>query len=62
MFDIEYLDSDDYDAAMEIYLAYDSSINYSDCTILVTMFQNKIDKIATFDSHFEKIKGLTIIK
>lgn len=62
MFDIEYLDSEDYDVAMDIYLAYDSSINYSDCTILAIMFQNNIDKIATFDSDFEKIKGLTIIK
>ena len=62
MFDIVYIDSEDYDAAMDIYLAYDSSINYSDCTILTTMFKNKIDKIATFDSDFEKIKGLTIIK
>ena len=61
MFDIEYLDSIDYDEAMDIYLAYDSSINYSDCTILATMFQNNINRIATFDSHFEKIQGLTII-
>ena len=61
MFDIIYLDSNDYDFAMDIYLNYDSSINYSDCTILASMFQNKINKIATFDSHFEKIKGLSVV-
>jgi len=42
-FDIIYLDSTDYDFARDIYLNYDSSINYSDCTILATMFQNKIN-------------------
>lgn len=62
MFDIKYLDFSDYGMAMDIYLNYDSSINYSDCTILTTMFQNKINKIATFDSHFEKIKGLIVVK
>jgi predicted nucleic acid-binding protein len=60
MFDIKYLSDSDYEAAIDIYLNYDSAINYSDCTILTTMFQNGISKIVTFDSDFEKIKGLTI--
>lgn len=60
MFDIKYLADSDYEAAIDIYLNYDSAINYSDCTILTTMFQNGISKIVTFDSDFEKIKGLTI--
>lgn len=62
MFDIEYLDSIEYKNSIDIYLNYDSSINYSDCTILTTMFQNRINKIATFDSHFEKIDWLTVIR
>ena len=40
---------------------FDSSINFSDCTILSTMIRNKIDKIISFDSDFEKVKGIKII-
>ena len=61
IFEVVYLDEDDYSEAIDLYLNYDSSINYSDCTILETMFKNKIDKIATFDSDFDKIKGIKII-
>ena len=61
MFDIEYLSDDGYREAMDIYLGYDSAINYSDCTILATMFKNGINKIATFDSDFEKINGLSLL-
>ncbi|MBR2556779.1 MAG: PIN domain-containing protein [Methanobrevibacter sp.] len=61
MFDIEYLNEDDYKNAVDIYLNYDSSINYSDCTILVSMQKNKIDKIISFDSDFNKIKGISVI-
>ena len=60
-FEIEYLSEKDYDDAMDIYLNYDSYINYSDCTILKSMQKNKISKIATFDSDFKKVKGLEII-
>ena len=61
MFDIQYLTPDDYNGAMDLYLYYDSTINYSDCTILSTMFQNDISKILSFDSDFEKINGISII-
>lgn len=61
IFDIEYLNEDDYKNAVDIYLNYDSSINYSDCTILVSMQKNKIDKIISFDSDFNKIKGISVI-
>lgn len=60
MFDIEYLDDDGYGEAMEIYLSYDSAINYSDCTVLATMFKNGVNRIATFDSDFEKVNGLVL--
>lgn len=61
MFDIQYLTKDDYEDAINLYLQYDSSINYSDCTILSTMFQNNINQIVSFDSDFEKINGVSII-
>lgn len=61
MFDIQYLTPDDYEDAIDIYLHFDSSINYSDCTILSTMFQNDINRIVSFDSDFEKISGISIL-
>ncbi|WP_405267611.1 type II toxin-antitoxin system VapC family toxin [Methanobrevibacter sp.] len=61
MFDIQYLNQTDYEKAIDIYLQYDSSINYSDCTILSTMIQNKIHHIASFDSDFKKIQGISVI-
>ena len=61
MFDIRYLDEKDYENAIDIYLNFNSSINYSDCTILSTMIENKINRIVTFDSDFNKIKGIEVI-
>lgn len=60
-FEIDYLSENDYNDAMQIYLNYDSSINYSDCTILKSMEKKKISKIATFDTDFNRVKGLKII-
>ena len=61
MFEIDYLTINDYDESIKIYLNYDSSINYSDCTILRSMQKNNIFKIATFDSHFKKVNGIEVI-
>ena len=61
MFDIQYLNQADYENAIDIFLQYDSSINYSDCTIISTMIQNKIHHILSFDSDFEKIQGISVI-
>jgi hypothetical protein len=61
MFEIDYLTINDFDESIEIYLKYDSSINYSDCTILKSMQKNNISKIATFDSDFKKVNGIEII-
>ena len=61
MFDIRYLDEKDYENAIDIYLNFNSSINYSDCTILSSMVKNKINRIVTFDSDFNKIKGINVI-
>ena len=61
MFEIKYLNKSDYDDAIELYLNLDSSINYSDCTILLTMINNRINRIVSFDSDFTKIKGITVV-
>lgn len=57
-FDIDYLTEDDYKKALTYYRYYNTAINFSDCTILVTMSKYNTDKIVSFDSDFNKIKGI----
>lgn len=57
-FDIDYLTEEDYKKALTYYRYYNTAINFSDCTILVTMNKYNTDKIVSFDSDFNKIKGI----
>ena len=57
-FDIDYLTEDDYKKALTYYRYYNTAINFSDCTILVTMNKYNTDKIVSFDSDFNKIMGI----
>lgn len=57
-FDIDYLTEDDYKRALTYYRYYNTAINFSDCTILVTMNKYNTDKIVSFNSDFNKIKGI----
>lgn len=57
-FDMDYLTEDDYKKALTYYRYYNTAINFSDCTILVTMNKYNTDKIVSFDSDFNKIKGI----
>lgn len=57
-FDIDYLTEDDYKKALTYYRYYNTAINFSDCTILVTLNKYNTDKIVSFDSDFNKIKGI----
>ena len=54
----DFLTADDYKEAMELFKFYNFSINFADCTILVSMQKHGINKIATSDSHFDKIRGI----
>ena len=54
----DYLSIEDYHKAMDLCKFYNFSINFSDCTILVSMEKYKINKIVTNDSDFDKIKGI----
>ena len=40
---------------------YKYTINYSDCLILLSMFNNNIDTIVSFDRDFNRIEGITRI-
>lgn len=57
-FNIDFLTSDDYLDSFDIFEYYNFSVNFSDCTILNTMQNYNINQIASFDSYFDKIKGV----
>ena len=44
--------------SFDIFEYYNFSVNFSDCTILNTMQNYNINQIASFDSDFDKIKGV----
>ncbi len=54
----DYLSVEDYQKAMDLCKFYNFSINFSDCTILVSMEKHRFNKIVTNDSDFDKIKGI----
>ena len=60
--DIIYLKDKDYSDSVKLSGYYNSSINFSDCTILQSMQKLGINKIVSFDNDFSKINGLTVIK
>ncbi|MDO5842398.1 MAG: type II toxin-antitoxin system VapC family toxin [Methanobrevibacter ruminantium] len=57
-FNIDFITSDDYLDSFDIFEYYNFSVNFSDCTILNTMQNYNINQIASFDSDFDKIKGV----
>ncbi len=57
-FNVDILTYDDYKDSFDLFEFYNFSINFSDCTILNTMQNYNINKIASFDSDFDKIKGI----
>lgn len=53
----DFLLMDDYEKSLEWFNYFDRNINFSDCTIINTMINLKINKIVSFDSDFDKIRG-----
>lgn len=39
----------------------DTTLSFTDCTTISIMQENYIEKIATFDEDFYKIKGITVV-
>lgn len=56
--EIHYLTYTNYKDSIETFKFYNFSINYADCTILNTMVNKGVNKIASFDSDFDKVKGI----
>lgn len=55
---IIYLSYKDFLDALNLNIMYGGAINYSDCTILKTMQDLSINNILSFDSDFDKIRGI----
>ena len=53
----DFLTMNDYCQSFDIYKFYGRRINFADCTIINTMVNHNITRIASFDSDFDKIKG-----
>ncbi|AWX31649.1 type II toxin-antitoxin system VapC family toxin [Methanosphaera sp. BMS] len=58
IFDIDYLGQEDYSEAVNRYNYYNGAINYSDCLILKNMEDRNINKILSYDTDFDKVKGI----
>ena len=55
---IHFLSPEDYNISLDYCKNYDFAVNYSDCTILKTIIDYNVDTIVSFDTDFDKIKGI----
>lgn len=55
---IDHLNPEDIKSSVNIFKYYNQSINYADCAILETMFKYNVTKIVSFDSDYDKVKGI----
>lgn len=55
---VDYLSYNNYIESIQLFKYYNHGINFSDCTILESMMKNQVNKIVSFDSDFDEIKGI----
>ena len=58
MDEIDYLTPEDYDKALKICKKHNYNVNYSDCTIKVSMMKHNINTIVSFDGDFDNMTGI----
>ncbi len=56
--EVKFMDKDLSTQAMNLFLKYDGVLSFADSVSLELMKQGKIDTIASFDSDFDKVKGI----
>jgi predicted nucleic acid-binding protein len=56
--EVKFMDKDLSTHAMNVFLKYDGVLSFADSVSLELMKQDKIDTIASFDSDFDKVKGI----
>lgn len=58
MDEIFYVENEDYEKAIALMEQYKYDINYSDCLIILTMYNNNLNTIVSFDNDFNHIKHI----
>lgn len=56
--EVKFVDKELSSRAMNIFLQYDGMLSFADSLSLELMKQSQIDYIASFDSDFDKVKGI----
>ncbi|WP_321421444.1 PIN domain-containing protein [uncultured Methanobacterium sp.] len=56
--EVKFMDKDLSTQAMNFFLKYDGVLSFADSVSLELMKQDKIDAIASFDSDFDKVRGI----
>jgi predicted nucleic acid-binding protein len=59
---IEYVDEDLLQEGMKIFLKFDGGLSVADSVSVAIMGQRRISKIVSFDSDFDKVKGIRRIR
>lgn len=59
--EVKFIDKDLSTQAMNFFLKYDGVLSFADSVSLTLMKQGKVDTIASFDSDFDKVKGIVRI-
>jgi predicted nucleic acid-binding protein len=56
--DLEFVDSELLDFAMQTHLKFDGKLSLADCVSIVLMSQRGLSRIVSFDSDFDRVKGI----
>ena len=58
MDEIFYIEKKDYENAIVLMEQYKYDVNYSDCLIILTMYNHNLDAIVSFDDNFNHIQNI----
>lgn len=58
MNEIFYVEKKDYEHAIALMEQYKYDVNYSDCLIILTMYNHNLDTIVSFDDDFNHIRNI----
>jgi predicted nucleic acid-binding protein len=56
--EIEFVDEDLLGEAMALHLQFDGTLSVADCVSVALMSQRRIGKLVSFDSDFDKVRGI----
>ena len=56
--EIEFVDKSRLDESMRLHLMFDGRLSVADCSSVTIMTERKIKRIASFDTDFDRVKGI----